>query len=475
MNKSLRWLPVVVVLHVSCALQEPSVPDPQPPQGASVEPVLETLGESVAKRILARGYVSVGVRYDLQPFGFVTDDGEVAGFDVDLGTELAARWLGDAAAVRFRHVRSDSATVHLGSGDVDVAIAGLTHNQELEAGVDFSFAYFNDGQALLVRAGDAEVVTGPSDLQGRPVGIVESNGAEEALSAVVPFTLTVRAYGRFDDAVAALQDGEVNAVADKRRRLFWGTRLLPGTLVVGQYTWEPVAVAYREGDPFFSDLVNLTLQDIVRDGSYAEIYERWFPSDTPAAVPDWPGEESLSIGDSIPQSVVSGTIEDIQSTGRLKAAVVLDVPPFTAQDEAGQPTGYEVALVQLMAERWLGEPGSVDFVPASVDDGHALLEAGQAHILVGGLVHTRSGELRIDYSMHTHVAGEGARALGLPRGDAGFRDLVNLTLQAMVAEGQVNALHTTWFGEPPSMETWPGENIRDLRLVLPAQTPEDIG
>jgi putative glutamine transport system substrate-binding protein len=75
----------------------------------------------------------VGVRYDLQPFGYVTGDGQIAGFDVDLGRELARRWLGDAQAVQFRQVRSDTAIEHLQAGNVDIVIAALPHTQGWEA------------------------------------------------------------------------------------------------------------------------------------------------------------------------------------------------------------------------------------------------------------------------------------------------------------------------------------------------------
>jgi ABC-type amino acid transport substrate-binding protein len=56
-------------------------------------------------------------------------------------------------------------------------------------------------------------------------------------------------------------------------------------------------------------------------------------------------------------------------------------------------------------------------------------------------------------------------ATGLVPGDSAFRDLVNLTFQAMKAEGQFSALYAVWFdGAPPLPETWPGTPYRSLRL-----------
>jgi ABC-type amino acid transport substrate-binding protein len=205
-------------------------------------------------RIRARGHLLVGVRYDLQPFGYVTDDGQIAGFDVDLGHELARRWLGDAQAVQFRQVRSDTAIEHLQAGNVDIAIAALPHTQGWEAGADFSLPYFVDGQALLVRTADAAAIAGPMNLEGHPVGLVAWEETEGALRAAAPCTLTLQPYDRFDAAVAALARDEVDAVADQRRRLFWGQRMLPETTIVGQYTEVPLAFAFPQNDPFFADL-----------------------------------------------------------------------------------------------------------------------------------------------------------------------------------------------------------------------------
>ena len=66
-------------------------------------------------------------------------------------------------------------------------------------------------------------------------------------------------------------------------------------------------------------------------------------------------------------------------------------------------------------------------------------------------------------------------ALGLPPGDSAFRDLINLTLQCMKAEGQFDALYATWFADaPPAMESWPGVPYRPLRLEV-AVSPEGGG
>lgn len=521
---------------------------------------------TTAARIRARGFLRIGVRYDLPPFGYITEAGEVAGFDVDLGRELARRWLGDAQAVQFRQVRSDTAIEHLQAGDVDMIIAALTHAQGWEAGADFSLPYFTDGQALLVRAIDAAAIGGPANLAGRPVGITRWGEAREPLEGTVPFTLTFQTYDRFDSVVAALGQGELDAVADLRRRLFGGARMLAErgteTAIVGQYTAVPVALAFPQNEPFFANLVNLTLQETVADGAYADLYARWFAPESPPAIERWPGEGVPALADAPIVASVPDTVAAIQSRGRLVVALPPDRSPFAYVDATGAPAGYEVSLVLLMTERWLGDGTAVDFITTPIASGKEMLRAGQVDLLVGGLAHSRAAELELDFSLTTYVAGEGLLvqagtpitnirslggrqvavvtgsasreailaaaqdagvsltvlpqptleaaiaslaagqvaavvgeradllgpayatpglgvlplrltraplALGLPQGDSAFRDLVNLTLQAMKAEGQFDALYTSWFDDaPPLLEVWPGAPYRALRLETAA-------
>lgn len=550
---------IAVLLLAACNGGTPTPPAiSTPPPAVTVAPTPLPPGATVAARIRARGVLLVGVRYDLQPFGYVTAEGTLAGFDVDLGREFARRWLGDATAVQFRQVRSDTAVEHLQAGDVDLVIAALPHTQDREAGADFTLPYFTDGQALLVRAADAAVISGPANLAGLPVGYVSWGDSGDALWATVTFTPTLQPYSRFDVAVAALGTGEVAAVADLRSRLFWGMQMQPGSVIVGQYTSFPLALAYPQGDAYFADMVNLTFQEMLADGTYARLYGQWFAPEAPPPVERWPGSEIPLLANAPVTASTPDTTAAIQARGRVIVAFIADRYPFAYTDETGAVEGYEVRLVRRMVERWLGNPDAVDFVPTTVDTGKEMLRSGQADVLIGGLAHTRAAEMAIDLSLTTYETGEGllvaqgspfvdlaslsgqqvaviagsesgdallaaAReagislttlqeqtleaaiaslqegrvaaiaaeraallrlaaatpglsvlplrltrvplALGLPPGDSAFRDLVNLTLQAIKADGQFDVIYTAWFDDtPPAFEVWPGAPYRALRL-----------
>jgi len=406
---------LAILLLTACAGKESTETTPTPTPSvtptvvipATPTPIPLPDNATTAARIHTRGYLIVGIRYDLQPFGYITKAGGEAGFGVDMGHELARRWLGDPQAVEFRQVRSDTAIDRLQAGDIDIIVTSLIHTQDQEAGADFSLPYFIDGHALLVRSADAAAFGTLENLKGRTVGVVAWEGVDDVLEAALPFTLTFQIYDRFDAAVAGLGRGDVHAVADLRHRLFWGTALLPDTTIVGQHTSASVGFAFPQNDPFFADLVNLTFQEMVDDGTYAELYSRWFGIEYPLNVEHWPGDQVPSLADGTVTTNVPDTISAIQARGRLVVAMPSDRSPFAYADIYGSPVGYEVNLVQRLAGRWLGDNTAVDFITTTIETGKEMLRAGQVDLLIGGLAHTRAAELEMDFGLTTYVAGEG--------------------------------------------------------------------
>ncbi|MGD1992009.1 MAG: transporter substrate-binding domain-containing protein [Anaerolineae bacterium] len=522
----------------------------------------------VPSRIRERGALVVGVRYDLPPFCSVTADGTLSGFDLDLARELARRWLGDPDAVHFRQVRSDTAADHLQAGEVDLVLAGMIHTQDREEQVDFGPAYFWDGHAFLVRAADAVSITAPADLVGRPVGTVSGSGAEEVLRASVSFTPTLQAYDDFDQALTALAQGEIDAVADLRRRLVRGLSTVPDTVIVGRHTSAPVAAAYVHDQPGFADLVAFTFWNIFSDGTYDSLYARWFPGDTVPTLNGPPGSAAFSLEAAAGMPPPNDALASIQSGGWLRVGIVSDRWPFAYFDEVGDPAGYEVRLVRALADRWLGDWTAVEFIPGTLEEGLQRVSAGEVDMLIGAVPWTREEMLRVDFSLPIYVTGQGLMArldtpvegvsglagqtvaavegsgsaevlrkvgqeagisavlrsyptledalgaleagevvavlgerrdllrlsyvtpgvyvtadrlterplaLALPPGDSDFRDLVNLTLQAMARDGQFGTLYREWFDEsPPELEPWPGEPVYPLRIDVTVPSAETV-
>jgi ABC-type amino acid transport substrate-binding protein len=119
-------------------------------------------------------------------------------------------------------------------------------------------------------------------------------------------------------------------------------------------------------------------------------------------------------------------------------------------NEAGQPTGYEVALVREMARRWFGDPGRAQFIPLASDQAADALANGTVEIAIGGIQRTGQNERNVDFSLATFNSAGVPLAFALPMNDSGLRDLVNFTLQDMLADGTLGRIFQRWFPDQPT-------------------------
>ena len=228
--------------------------------------------------IVARGRLVAVVEDDFAPFSF-EQDGRRVGFEVDMMRELARRWLGDGDAVTFVPVTADQRIATLQQGGGDLIAAALTRTAEREQLIDFSQTYFKDGQRILV-AEDADIV-GPCDLVGRKVAVVAGttsidNVKAEAGTCGFDIEGDLVAFERHDQAVAALLGGEVEAFTSDGIALERVAEGQPLKVVGNHFSEEPYGFGIPSGDERLRRLVDLTLEEMDRDGTYAAIYQKWF-------------------------------------------------------------------------------------------------------------------------------------------------------------------------------------------------------
>lgn len=353
---------------------------------------------TTAARIRERGAIIVGIRYDLEPFSFISANGELAGLEIDLAHELAQRWLGNPEAVILRQLRSDTAAQHLIEGDVDIVLAGVPHTHNNEQEIDFSPPYFINGDALLTFPDTGIRALG--DVNGRTIGVVSWTDAGQRLKSAAPVTPTLTVYDNFFQVTEALRTRQIEAYADERHRLERARRLISGAEIVGQYSQVPFALGFRENDPFFANLVTLTFQDMAADGTYEALFARWLPGTPPPTLPRLPGNAPTpSIGDAPQERATADLSAAIKTRGTLRIGYLIDLWPYSANRDDGVPTGFEVRLLERVAEVWFGSREAVEMVPVTRESGLQALLAGEVDVLAGGWVQSRELELQADTSL----------------------------------------------------------------------------
>ena len=103
--------------------------------------------------VQARGTLKCGSNEGLAGFAFPDANGNMQGFDVALCRAIAAATLGDAQAVEFVPLTSQTRFTALAAGEVDVLVRNSTwtFTRDNDLGLDFVGVNYYDGQGFMVR------------------------------------------------------------------------------------------------------------------------------------------------------------------------------------------------------------------------------------------------------------------------------------------------------------------------------------
>lgn len=229
--------------------------------------------------------LTVAVEPVYAPFEFRAENGEIQGFDIDLINAV-----GKAAGfgVKFQNITFDGIIPALQAGTVDAAIAAMTITEQRSQVISFSRPYFKAGLGIASRQG-SQAFNRLEDLAGRRVGVQIGTTGARAAEKIPKGQLRT-----FDSAVLALQalsNGNVEAVVADAPILQYAlkTGSLSGLRVSDQLlTEEYLGIPLPKNSPNL-DRINQGLATIFNNGTYRQIYRKWFNVDPPALPETTPG------------------------------------------------------------------------------------------------------------------------------------------------------------------------------------------
>ena len=207
------------------------------------------------------------------PFEF-EKKGKPVGFDLDLMREIGKR---AGFTPEFQNVTFDGIIPGLGNNLYDAGASAFTITEAREKKVDFSDPYFNADQSLMVQSGSP--IKSVDDIGDGTVGVQLGTTGElkaKEFKQEGKITGEVRTFDTITDAFAALENGQLEAVINDFPVSAYKANQSDGTLQVVQTF--PTGEQYGIAFPQDSDLLeptNKALEEIKKDGTYAEIYEKW--------------------------------------------------------------------------------------------------------------------------------------------------------------------------------------------------------
>ncbi len=229
--------------------------------------------------IIKRGELRVGTDVGYMPFEMKDKKGKVVGYDIDLA-KLIAKELG--VKLTIVNTEWDGIIPALLTNKFDMIIAGMTITQKRNIRVNFSDPYIVVGQTILINNSLASKVKSYKDLNNKKYKVVSKLGTtgEQAAKRLL-FRAQYKSYQDSQPAAMEVVNGRADAfVYDLPfNAVFYSTKAKGKVVFLDQpFTYEPLSIAVRRGDPDILNWLNNFLRQIKNDGREKKINQRWFAS-----------------------------------------------------------------------------------------------------------------------------------------------------------------------------------------------------
>jgi ABC-type amino acid transport substrate-binding protein len=271
----LAALAAIVVTLVAC-LPETS-PEPTPtPTATSARPRFELATYMYA--LQTKGKIRIAALDKDVPFAGRDSSGLYAGFEVDLGRELAKAIFGPQrdidSVIEWISVDRSTAVTSVTSVQADVVIARLAVTPESAAVIDLSDPYFITGERILVMSANDEIKR-LVDLDTKTVCVQTGSGVEAHL-AVANESARTLALDTYASCIGALKAGQADAIGASEA-IVWSllrenpdTRLIDEPLTIERYG---IGAKKNTGDrQGFLPFLNAWLAGAIRDGTWGRLY-----------------------------------------------------------------------------------------------------------------------------------------------------------------------------------------------------------
>ena len=224
------------------------------------------------------GKFTVGFDQEFPPMGFVGDDGQFTGFDLELAKEVASR-----LGLEFvpQPINWDAKDMELDSGNIDCIWNGFTM-QGREDDYTWVGPYMANNQVFVVTA-DSDIAS-KADLAGKAVEVQKDSSGLAALQGEAELSASFGSMTEVADYNTALMDLESGAcdavcmdsiVAGYQIKSSGkDMKILDDTLSAEEY-----GIGFKKGEDELAKAVQDTLMEMKDDGTVAKISNDWFGSD----------------------------------------------------------------------------------------------------------------------------------------------------------------------------------------------------
>ena len=216
----------------------------------------------------------VGFDKSYPPYGFVGDDGEYTGFDLDLAKAVADK---QGWEVKYEAIDWDAKDTLLNSGAINCIWNGFTYTGR-ENDYTFSDPYVDNSIVMVVKADSG--ITSLADLAGKSVMAQAASSAVDAINENEDFKASLKEVvelGDYNMGFMDLAQGTVDAVAADLGVAQYQIANNDGDYVIldEPLSTEQYAIGFLKGNTELRDAVNAELLKMAADGTMLEIAQKY--------------------------------------------------------------------------------------------------------------------------------------------------------------------------------------------------------
>lgn len=229
--------------------------------------------------------LKIATNAEFEPFESLDADGNYVGFDIDLINAIAEKI---GYTIEFDNMEFDAVLAAVTSGSCDIGISGLTVNAKRSKSVDFSKAYYNTAQLLIVGAKD-ETFTGTTkeeldkQLEGKAIGVCSGYTGQSYVEGNADWEFPgikdakVKIYENLSLAISDLKNGNLDAIvmdgpvakeaAAQNKDV---AKVIDVALTVEEY-----GIAIQKGNTELKESIDKAIDEIIASGEMQKLYDKY--------------------------------------------------------------------------------------------------------------------------------------------------------------------------------------------------------
>lgn len=281
----MKFLPLLLAVLFAAGASQAQQPPQRPaakPANAPAKPATAPAKPGPKSPFTPPAFkITVATEGAFPPFNYLDRKGMPAGFEMELAQEICQRM---KAECEFAAFKWDDLVPGLLDKKFDVIMSSMEVTSERRKRMSLSRRYYLSPGAFIAHKG-APFDGPPSLLRNKRIGIQKDSTHADWADKSFRRSAQLKRYNTLAEALQALAKDEVDAVfGDKVQLWLWSQKpegkcceLIGQDIKDNQTLGIGVAAGMRREDPKLRDAFNKALGEMVSDGTYKKISEKYFP------------------------------------------------------------------------------------------------------------------------------------------------------------------------------------------------------